>query len=128
MRKKSLAVWFPVICSAAFVLGTFAGFVKVYLKNGNEVQNVPEADAAKMVIEEEETLIPREKTTLHYVVSIDGGSLVLLQVFDDNSENVVESADINKSVLPKNDILLLEKGIVFSDKDEALMMMENFVS
>ncbi len=128
MKKLPWGVVFLILCVMAFSMGIVTGFVKAKLNNVKNETPLPE-EAVKSVLVEEETLVfATEKETLYYVVVSQGDFIFIREAFSDNSEKVIEMIEINKSVLPEEDIALLEEGMRFETKSEALMMVENFVS
>ncbi len=128
MRKARWILRLMGICTVAFAAGIVTGFIKNGVEEAREEASEGITYEVKTVMEEEETLIYSPKRLKHYLVISDGGYIELSEVFDDESENVIEVAEFNPSVLPMDDIVLLKEGIIFSDKDEALLMIENFVS
>ena len=128
MKKAGWILRFTGICIVAFAAGIITGFIK------NGAEEVPRAtegereEKVQHVSVEEETLLYMPKKLKSYKVVSRGDLISLCEVFEDESENVIERAEFNPSVLPVEDIELLKEGIVFADKDEALLMIENFVS
>lgn len=116
------------VCIVAFAAGIVTGFIKNEVKNNEIPETEPIFESARAVIYEEETLPHKESEFLHYLVQCNGNFVVLEKVFTDGKCEVVESYAINTSVLPKADIALLEEGMSFTEKEEALLMIENFVS
>ncbi len=127
MKKMQWGICFFVICVVAFAMGIITGFLRNSIKEQDFEEDI-EPHAAKSVIAEEETVTQRVVERICYTVISYGEDIVLLENFSDGSEVTLESTPMNKSVLPKEDIVLLEEGINFENKDEALMMIENFVS
>lgn len=127
MKKVRWGLRFLCVCVVAFAMGIVTGFVKNNIGGEKEMPD-DVGENAQIVIGEEETLFYALKAVEHYFVVSEGDYIYLTEVFNDSSENVIETVEINKSVLPISDIMLLEEGLTFSDKDEALMMIENFVS
>lgn len=128
MKDKHWALRFLLVCFLAFGLGIATGFIKSNIVRHTTPEPTELWDA-RSVVNEAESVEHRESVQfLCYRVHCAGDSIVLSEVFSDNSENIIETAQLNRSVLPKGDIQLLEEGITFEDKDEALMMIENFVS
>lgn len=127
MKKMQWGICFFVICVVAFAMGIITGFLKNSIREKSFEEEI-EIDAAKSVIAEEETVTQRAVERICYTVICRGDDIVLLENFSDGSEIEVESTPMNKSVLPKEDIILLEEGITFSNKEDALIMIENFVS
>jgi hypothetical protein len=128
MKKMRWILGFVGICIVAFATGIVAGFVKNGICDMTKATNEPVTEGAIKVMEEEETVEYAPKKLDHYLVESDGSYITLAEVFVDESKNVVEIMQFNTSVLPKADIMLLEEGMVFEEKDEALLMIENFVS
>ncbi len=116
------------ICIVAFAAGIVTGFIKNEVNNKPEIVTEPIFENAQAVIVEEETLEYKESEFLHYLVQSNGNLVLLEKVFTDGKRELVESYTVNTSVLPKADITLLEEGMSFAEKEEALLMIENFVS
>lgn len=128
MKKAGWILRFTGICIVAFAAGIITGFIK---NGAEEVLPATEGEREEKVQHvsvEEETLLYMPKKLKCYKVVSRGDLISLCEVFEDESENVIEMAEFNPSVLPVGDIELLKEGIVFADKDEALLMIENFVS
>lgn len=113
--------------AAAFAISISVGAVSGYIqRNRNTGEKI--SDKIKEVALEEETLIKNEKAVTHYIVTLNESCIVLQEVFDDETKNELERVAINTSVLPKNDVKVLSEGVAFTDKEEALILIENFVS
>lgn len=122
MKKTYVGLIITGACLTAFVGGIMAGYF-------NSREKTPEAENnVTPVIIEAETLPKEEKIPDRYEIQLEGGYIVLHEVFDDNTKKEIERAEINTNVLPTQDVKLLKEGIVLQYKDEALMMIENFVS
>ena len=52
----------------------------------------------------------------------------MYEVYSTGEEKEIESAETESGLLRKEDRELLQKGIVVYDRDEALMLIEDFVS
>ena len=128
MKSLRWILGFVGICIVAFAAGIVAGFVKNGACDMTEATNEPVTEVAIKVMEEAATVEYAPKKLDYYLVESDGSYITLVEVFDDESKKVVEIMQFNTSVLPKADIMLLEEGMIFEEKDEALLMMENFVS
>ena len=128
MSKARWILRFVGICIVAFAAGIVTGFIKNDVRKPDAVATEEIKEEAQLVMEEEETLIYLPKKLRHYLVTSDGDYITLVEVFDDESKNVLETMQFNTSVLPKADVILLKQGMIFEDKDEALLMIENFVS
>lgn len=128
MKKVRWILGFVGICIVAFAAGIVAGFIKNGVEDIADEASEASFDEAQIVMEEEETVEYMPKRLRHYLVESDGDYIVLAEVFDDESTNVVERMEFNTSVLPKSDIMLLEEGMTFEEKDDALLMIENFTS
>lgn len=128
MKKIRWGLKFLGICVVAFSAGIVAGFIK----NGESYKETDSTDGivenAHIVTVEEATLPYMRKVFLCYKVSSAGESIKLAEVYDDGTEQVIEVFEFNPTVLPISDIELLKNGINFEDRDEALIMIENFVS
>lgn len=128
MKKAGWILRFAGICIVAFAAGIITGFIK---NGAKEVPRATEGEGIEKmqhVSVEEETLLYMPKKLKGYKVTSEGTLISLSEVFEDESENVIERAEFNPSVLPVGDIELLKEGIVFESRDEALLMIENFVS
>ncbi len=128
MKKARWILRFLGICIVAFAAGIVTGFIKNGVEENRESPTEEMAGEVRAVITEEETVMYSPKKFKYYLVMSDGDCIALSEVFDDDSENVIEVAEFNPSVLPVSDIELLKEGLTFTDKDEALLMIENFVS
>lgn len=125
MKKTHFGLLLTGICLAAFLGGVATG----YVKNKHRVGEIsPDSDMVRAAIIEEETVLHEPNEVDFYEVTSSGDFIVLYEVFSDNTKNELERTYFNTSVLPKDDISLLSEGLSFSDKEDALMMMENFVS
>lgn len=127
MKKIPWVTCFVAVCIIAFASGIVTGFIKTKMQSF-QTPSEEEKEAVQSVLEEEETLFYSPVEEVKDYVVISKGDYIILTEVTDSSETVVEIIEINKSVLPGEDVALLEKGISFSDKNEALMMIENFVS
>ena len=128
MKSIRWVLRFLGICIVAFAAGIVTGFIKNEIRNSNESVTEEFYENVQPVIVEEATVEYKAKEFEHYLVKCDEECIILAEVFDDGSTQTVESFTINKSVLPKEDVALLEDGMSFREKEEALMMIENFVS
>lgn len=128
MKSMRWVLRFLGICVVAFAAGIVTGFIKNEIKSNGESVTEEYYENVQAVIVEEATLEYKAKEFVHYLVHCDGDCIMLSEVFDDGSKETVESFAINTSVLPKEDVALLKQGMSFEDKEEALMMIENFVS
>ena len=128
MKSIRWVLRFLGICIVAFAAGIVTGFIKNEIKSNSESVTENHYENVQAVIVEEATLEYRTKELVDYFVHCDSEVIMLSKVFDDGSKEMVESFAINTSVLPIEDVALLKKGMSFEEKEEALMMIENFVS
>lgn len=125
MKKIYWGLLFAGVCAMAFSGGVLAGVIKSKVK---EKPTEPVAESVKAVISEEETVPDYADESVYYIVRTEGDYIILATVSSSGTETEIERAQINKKVLPVEDVELLEEGLTFDVKDEALMMIENFVS
>lgn len=118
---------FGLIVAVAFVLSLSGGMLIGYVNTPKDESEMPAENVTPVAIEEE-TLLHAQKTVTHYKVTVTDDCIILCEVFSDDTETELERAEINTSVLPKEDVKILKDGVAFADKDEALMLIENFVS
>ena len=78
--------------------------------------SIPKTDIIENV---NEISVPQKETDLFLI--INNNTLVLLE-----NGNILKSYDVEISVLPSEDILLLSKGIKVKDVSEADEIAENF--
>ncbi|MGM9551335.1 MAG: hypothetical protein ACI3XA_03675 [Clostridia bacterium] len=124
MRK---GLWFGAICVIAFIGGITAGFISSRISLKEPIHATEERVEA--VNNEEETL-PHTvtKETDYYYVCIEGESLVVFEVFDDNTQEEIGRTFVEYANIPQSDKVALSEGIAFEEREEALMLIEDFVS
>ncbi len=124
-NMKKTRFWLLVV--AAFVLSLSGGMLIGHISSPKADAEMPAENVTPVAIEEE-TLLHAQKTVTHYKVTVEENSIILCEVFSDETEAELERAEINTRVLPKEDVKVLKEGVAFVSKDEALMLIENFVS
>lgn len=121
MRKIHYGFIIGGVCIVALLSGIASGFMKNSARQKDFVN-------IKSVAAEEETALYHDKEHDYYELIIDGNYLYMHEVFSDNSKRNIEKAEINIAVLPQSEVEALKKGVKFEEKEEALMIMECFVS
>lgn len=129
VAKRALMV---AACAIAFGSGIFAGYEKnrpQHAEEGKKDSFLPVNVAA----ESAPYIPPSERETEtavfeHYLVKIEDNFVTVSEVYSDNGRKILESAEIERGYLRREDRELLEKGIVITSRDEALMMIEDFIS
>lgn len=132
MDRSGKAALLVTACAIAFGGGIFAG----YLKNKEDepqkekTENVP----VNVVSEKADYVLPTQRETeeedevLNYRVILEGDELAVYEVYTSGKETKIESAETESGVLRSEDRRMLEKGISVYERDEALMMIEDFIS
>ncbi len=123
MKKTKIVLVAAVAVALSVSVGALSGYVQ-----RNSEKNEKNSEKVKSVAIEEETLVKKDKTVTHYRVEIESSEIVLTEIFDDETEKEIERVEINTVVLPENDVRVLSEGVAFSTKEEALILMENFIS
>ena len=128
VAKRALMV---TACAIAFGSGIFAGYVK------NRPPSEAEGEEEKLIpvvsAESAPYIPPSERETEkkvfeYYLVRLEGDLVTVSEVYSDKSRKALESAEIESGYLRREDRELLEKGIAITSRDEALMMIEDFIS
>lgn len=123
VKKRYRVLLLVSVCVLAFMNGVLAGYFGKNEKN----EKSEDEKGIKAVAVEEETLSEKQEA-MYYTVAIRGDEILLLEVFSDMSERVVEKANVNTSWIPTGEVELLRAGLKFDTKEDALMLVENFVS
>lgn len=123
MRKIHPVIIIVTVCFMAFVAGIGSGYLKNKLK---KEKNTPEY--IQSVVKEEESVTEKVKWVEYYRVMSEDEYIFLYEVFSDNTTNELEKMGIEDVYLPEEEKAILKEGIDFSDKEEALMVMESFIS
>lgn len=123
MKKRS----FCLMGIGAVAISLTAGILYGNLKNTDNSENV-KTEKVKAVTVEEESVLYDGKQIKYYEVKTEGNNIVLSKVFLDETREEEERTEINESVLPKSDVEILKDGIKFANREEALMLIENFIS
>lgn len=98
-----------------------------YMKNPKK-ETPDTAENVTPVAVEEATLLYETKQPSHYEVMIDANFIVLREVFKNGSGKELERIKINTELLPEKEVDMLRGGMAFTKREEALMLIENFVS
>ena len=126
MKNKRFGSIVFSVCMVAFVSGIITG----YMKNREEKEeDILPSENVQAVLGEEETaerIVVKEAEYFRIKASED--YVMLYEVFNDKTENEIERCRVDKSFLPESEVQILEEGIDFFDKEEALMVMESFIS
>lgn len=126
MKNKNGGI-ISIVCVAAFAAGIFTGYIRSKVNVEDERVTVENVQAAA----NEEESVPKveiaAKTEYYQVKSADD-YIFLYEIFDNNTKKELERAEINMVVLPQSDIEQLKEGISFTEKEEALMVMESLIS
>ncbi len=119
MRKYVIIV--SGVCAAAFLCGIGAG----YMRFRSSEKELKVGENIEVEAKEESEVI---KEIDYYQVRAKENYIIVYQFYKDDTKDVILMSEMNMSVLPKEDLSMLKTGINFPEKEEALMMMENFVS
>lgn len=126
MKNKRFGSIVFSVCMVAFVSGIITG----YMKNREEKEeDILPSENVQAVLGEEETaerIVVKEAEYFRIKASED--YVMLYEVFNDKTENEIERCRVDKSFLPESEVQILEEGIDFFNKEEALMVMESFIS
>ena len=132
MDRSGKTALLVMACAIAFSGGILAG----YIKNRDErpKKETPENVPVNVVSEKTQYELPTQRETekkdeiLNYLVVLNGDELGAYEVYDSGKRVKIESAAIENGNLRKDDREMLEKGISVYERDEALMMIEDFIS
>lgn len=107
-----------------FLFGYFWGFSKNKVENTADIVNASsEGTATPYSRPTAEVLLPSPS----YRVILEDGELRLYT--DENSKSrLISSEKISEDSYPVSDIASLKKGLEFNSADEAVALMENFIS
>ena len=111
-----------VVCVAAFLGGIGTGYLR---GQKTKAKNVPVENAKEAVNEDES--VPLKKEGYYRVQSFDN-YICLYEVFEDDTKTEIGKTLITNVFLPKDEEDMLKEGIDFTDKEEALMVMESLTS
>ena len=132
MDRSGKTALLVMACAIAFSGGILAG----YIKNRDErpKKETPENVPVNVVSEKTQYELRTQRETekkdeiLNYLVVLNGDELGAYEVYDSGKRVKIESAAIENGNLRKDDREMLEKGISVYERDEALMMIEDFIS
>ena len=126
MRSKKFGSIVFSVCMVAFISGIITGYVR---NRGEKEDNILPSENVQAVLGEEETAerIVAKKAE-YFRIKASEDYVMLYEVFNDKTENEIERCKVDKSFLPDSEAKILEEGIDFFDKEEALMVMESFIS
>lgn len=103
----------------------FAGYT-IGFKNGGGLlrDNIPAASAA--VPSAAQTMQPLIVSPVYRVILEDGQLRLYLD--ENGTSRLISNEEISESAFPSHDIASLKEGMKFSRLDDALSLMENFLS
>ncbi len=117
-----------IILIAAYLFLTAAFFFAGYgigFRNGGGMlkDTVPAASAAVPAVQ---TSQPLQVSPLYRVILEDGELRLYLD--ENGTSRLISNEEISESSFPSHDIASLKEGMKFSELDDALSLMENFLS
>ena len=132
MDRSGKTALLVMACAIAFSGGIFAGYIKN--RDDRPKKETPENVPVNVVSEKTQYETPTQRETekrdeiLNYLVALSGDELEVYEVYESGKREKIEGAAIENGNLRKDDREMLEKGISVYERDEALMMIEDFIS
>ena len=132
MDRSGKTALLVMACAIAFSGGIFAGYIKN--RDDRPKKETPENVPVNVVSEKTQYETPTQRETekrdeiLNYLVALNGDELEVYEVYESGKRAKIESAAIENGNLRRDDREMLEKGISVYERDEALMMIEDFIS
>ncbi len=125
MKKVNPVLIIASVCAVAFLGGIGTGYLR-----GRKPTNSTEGSTenVKAVVKEEESVPQVINSVECYRVINEDRYILLYEVFTDDTLKEVQRANIENVYLPKEERETLMEGIDFYNKEEALMVMESFIS
>lgn len=123
LDRRNITIILSYLCLTIFffIIGFFSGKTK----NTNDVIKYTSADINSVPYASATPLIS-ESPSLYRVILEDGQ--IRLYFDEGGISRLVSSEEISEDAYPVSDIATLKKGMVFSSTDEAIALMENFIS
>lgn len=134
MERRGKCAILTAICALAFGGGLLAGYVNDKKEVSlHEKEPLQESMKTAETVREKETPDfripePTEKRIAYYEIRLSGDYIVVFEVYTDNTKSEIERAEIESDMLLHHDRKMLEDGINVSDFDDAMLIVEDFVS
>ena len=120
--KKTYSAIIAAVCVGAFLGGILTGYLKN--RTGHNISIPPEN--LSLAVNEEES-IPREKNEAEfYKIKKEDEYICLYEIFSEGKSEEIQKMDINNIYLPESELTELCNGVIFYNREEALMVMESF--
>lgn len=130
MKKIFLSdgVRYIIICAAyLFLISGFFSAGYLIGKNTAGVTDAAETGVISRNVEESEERATQQPVSVNYRVILEDGEIRLYK--DENGfSRLVSNEEISEGTFPVSDIAALKQGFTFSDLQEALSLMENFIA